>query len=251
MKNIIFYFLLIISLLLIWHFATFDNTHLKLLISNPFDSFKYFLNECDNILIATAYTGLESVLGFLIAVITSFVLVIICLYNYKLFELILPLMIVSQVIPIITLAPLFIILLDIGLKSKVAMAALMCFFPIFVNMASGVNSVEKNYLNLFSIYNSSKTKKIFHLLFPLATPYIFSGLKISSTLAVIGAIVAEFNGAELGLGKNLFLSAKRLEAELMINSIFFSCILGASFYLMIYSFERRIGKWYIKDQKHN
>jgi NitT/TauT family transport system permease protein len=249
LRKAIIYFILFTLLLVCWHTASIKNNNLRLLISNPVLSLQYFQAHSSNIFKAFFYTAIESFLGFLIAVLFSFILVFICLLNRKLFEFILPLMIVSQVIPIITLAPLFIVLLGIGLKSKIAMATLLCFFPIFVNLAAGVNSVEKNFQNLFDMYNASRLVKIKKLFFPLATPYIFSGLKISSTLAVVGAIVAEFNGAEIGLGKNLFLAAKRLDAELMINSIFFSCLLGGIFYLMVFFLEKHIGKWYIKKQK--
>lgn len=249
MKKIIIYFILFVLLLFWWQYATVGNNNLRLLISNPVQSFQYFQTHSSNIFNAVFYTATESFLGFLIAILFSFILVFICLLNRKLFEFILPLMIVSQVIPIVTLAPLFIVLLGIGLKSKIAMATLMCFFPIFINLATGVNSIEKNHQNLFDMYNASRFVKIKKLFFPLATPYIFSGLKISSTLAVVGAIVAEFNGAEIGLGKNLFLAAKRLDAELMINSIFFSCLLGGLFYLTVFLLEKRIGKWYINNQK--
>ena len=249
LKKIIFYLILSILILSWWQFATIDNSNLRLLISNPAMSFEYFQTHSIVILESVGYTAYESLAGFTVAIVFSFLLVFACLLNKKLFEFILPIMIVSQVIPIVTLAPLFIILLGIGFKSKIAMAALMCFFPIFVNLATGVNSINRDYHNLFNIYNASAFAKIKRLYFPLATPYIFSGLKISSTLAVVGSIVAEFNGAEVGLGKNLFLAAKRLDAELMINSIFFSCLLGGLFYLLVFLIEKRVGRWYLSNQK--
>jgi NitT/TauT family transport system permease protein len=97
------------------------------------------------------------------------------------------------------------------------------------------------------IYNASKTQIIYRVYFPLSTPHIISGLKIAATLAVIGAIVAEFNGTEIGLGKNLFLAAKRLEPELMMSSLILSSVLGGSLYALIYFLELRIGKWYLKN----
>ena len=71
-----------------------------------------------------------------------------------------------------------------------------------------------------------------------------AGLKISATLAVIGAIVAEFNGAEVGLGKNLYLAAKRLEPDMMMNSLLLSTLLGGVVYLCISMIENKLGKWY-------
>src|SRR5690606_6580259 len=141
---------------------------------------------------------------------------ILCFYKPKLMDFVLPIMVTSQVIPLIVLAPFFIFLLGIGLGSKIAMAALMCFFPIFVNFALGYKAMSQNIHELMHIYNADTWTRIRNVYFPLAMPSIMAGLKISATLAVIGAIVAEFNGAEIGLGKNLFLAAKRLEPDLMM-----------------------------------
>jgi NitT/TauT family transport system permease protein len=159
----------------------------------------------------------------------------------------LPVFIGSQVVPIIALAPLLIMIFGIGLKSKVVMAALMCFFPLFMNFLSGVNSIPVTTKELVFIYDASEWFKIFKINFPLSTPYIFTGLKISSTLSVIGAIVAEFNGADFGLGKNLYLSAKRLEPELMMNSLIISILMGGVMYSVVWVLERKFGKWYLKQ----
>ncbi len=248
MIKAIIYIIFFALLLVVWELGTMHNSSLRLLISNPSESFAYFGGHSAVILESAMYTAYESVIGLITATLISFVLIYICLVNKAIYKLIMPLMIVSQVIPIVTLAPLFIVLLGIGLKSKIAMATVMCFFPIFVNTGTGVDSIDKNYHYLFDMYDARPFQKIMRMYFPLATPHIFSGLKVSSTLAVVGAIVAEFNGAEIGLGKNLFLAAKRLDAALMINSIFFSCLLGGVLYLIILLIERRIGKWYINNK---
>ncbi|MCY1503319.1 Riboflavin transport system permease protein RibX [compost metagenome] len=154
-----------------------------------------------------------------------------------------PVMITSQVIPLIVLAPFFIILLGIGIGSKIAMAALMCFFPIFVNFAQGYKAISHNIHELMHIYNAKTWIKIKQIYFPLSMPSIMAGLKISATLAVIGAIVAEFTGAELGLGRNLFLAAKRLEPDLMMSSLCLSTLLGIMFFGAIYYIEKRVVGW--------
>ena len=82
--------------------------------------------------------------------------------------------------------------------------------------------------------------------FPLSIPNIMAGLKVAAALSVIGAIVGEFNGTKIGLGKNLFLAAKRLEPELMMSSLILSTILGGLMFLVIYLIELKIGKWYLK-----
>ncbi len=147
-------------------------------------------------------------------------------------------------VPLIVLAPFFIILLGLGIASKVAMSALLCFFPVFVNFAQGYQGISSNIHDLLVINNAGKWASIRRVYFPLSLPSIFAGLKVSTTLSVIGAIVAEFTGAESGLGKNLFLAAKRLEPELMMTSLLLSAVLGGSMFLLIRLLEQRIGYWY-------
>jgi len=175
---------------------------------------------------ATRVTFFEAVAGLAIATGFSFAMMILCFYKPKVMDFVLPLMVTSQVVPLIVLAPFFIILLGIGLSSKIAMASLMCFFPIFVSFAQGYKAISHNIHELMHIYNAPLKFRIRNVYFPLSMSSIMAGLKVSATLAVIGAIVAEFNGAEVGLGKNLYLSAKRLEPELMMSSLLLSTVIG-------------------------
>jgi NitT/TauT family transport system permease protein len=153
-------------------------------------------------------------------------------------------MVTSQIIPLITLSPLIVLVFDIGIKSKIVMAALLCFFPIFINFANGINLIQKSIMELMEIYHISKIKQIRYFYFPLSLPSIMSGMKVSATFAVVGAIMAEFCGSKIGLGKNLFLASKRLNPELMITSLVLSAILGGLFYLLITAIESQLGKWY-------
>lgn len=238
------YILLSVLLLALWQYFSSHNQTIRLLISSPTLIAQYFTENAADLLVATRTTLLEAVAGLVIAVIFSFATMILCFYKPQLMDFVLPLMVTSQVVPLIVLAPFFIILMGIGLSSKIAMAALMCFFPIFVNFAQGYKSISANIHELMHIYNAPLRFKIRNVYFPLSLSSIMAGLKVSATLAVIGAIVAEFNGAEVGLGKNLFLSAKRLEPELMMSSLILSTLLGILFFVVIKITEDKYGSWY-------
>jgi NitT/TauT family transport system permease protein len=243
MKNKILYILLSIILLAAWEYFGSTNQTVRLLLSSPSLVVGYFSENYSALLQATQTTFIEAFVGLLIATVFSFGVMILCFYFPKLMDFVLPIMITSQVVPLIVLAPFFIILMGIGLSSKIAMAALMCFFPIFVNFAQGYKAISQNIHELLHIYNAGAWMRIRRIYFPLAMPSIIAGLKISATLAVIGAIVAEFNGAELGLGKNLFLAAKRLEPDLMMSSLLLSTFLGVLFFGVIYSIEKKFINW--------
>lgn len=244
--NVIIIAIIIGLLLLFWEFAA-KGTDAEIFISTPSKIVAYLVDNRLFLFESTAVTFLESILGLIIATLLSFALMVICFYIPKLMDVVLPLAVTSQVIPLITLAPLFALIFDIGLTAKIMMAALMCFFPIFVNFANGVNLISKSITELMQIYNISTTQKIIKFYFPLSLPSIMQGLKVSSTLAVIGAIMAEFCGTKIGLGKNLFLASKRLNPELMMASIVLSAVLGGLLYLLVVLLENKLGYWY----KHN
>jgi ABC-type nitrate/sulfonate/bicarbonate transport system permease component len=244
MKRQVLYITLSLLLLAAWQFFGSSSQTARLLLSSPSLVGHYFQDNFSALTEATLVTLIESVAGLLIATLFSFGMMIFCFRFPKLMDFVLPLMITSQVIPLIVLAPFFIILMGIGLGSKIAMAALMCFFPIFVNFAQGYKAISPTIHELLHIYDAGIGMRIRRVYFPLSMPSIMAGLKISATLAVIGAIVAEFNGAEVGLGKNLFLSAKRLEPDLMMTSLVLSTLLGCAAYLLIFLVEKKYGHWY-------
>jgi NitT/TauT family transport system permease protein len=240
MKNKIIYILLAVLLVVAWEYFGDNNQTVRLLISSPSLVIDYFVENYASLLDATKTTMIEAVAGLLIAVAFSFGMMILCFYFPKLMDFVLPIMVMSQVIPLIVLAPFFIILLGIGLGSKIAMAALMCFFPIFVNFAQGYKAIGANIHELMYIYNAGTRTRIWNVYFPLSLPSIMAGLKVSATLTVIGAIVAEFTGAEIGLGRNLYISALRLEPEMMMTSLLLSALLGVVFFGLIKIIENKI-----------
>lgn len=243
----ILYVVILVALIALWEIASSHNTHTRLLISSPSLVIEYISNYLTPLAKATFITFLEAFTGLIIATIFSFLSISFCLYFPRLLSFILPIMVVSQIIPLITLAPLFILLFGLGITAKIMMAALLCFFPIFISFANSTNLISPNVHDLFKIYNGTKIQKIRFIYFPLCLPYILSGLKIASTLAVIAAVVAEFTGASVGLGKNIFLASKRLEPELMISSVLLSSFLGIILFSTIYIIELKLGKWYLKQ----
>lgn len=237
-----------ICLFIVWEISSSNSSTLMFFISSPSSSFQYAVIHFENIINSTIVTSIEALSGFGIAIIFSFVIMLLCLLYPPLLKIILPLFVTSQVLPIITLAPLFIILFGMGLMSKIAMVALMCFFPVFINFSTGVNSIPQTTKELLYVYDASKMFSIFKIIIPLSTPYIFTGLKVSTTMAVMGAIVSEFMGAIDGLGKNLYLAPKNSLPELMICSIILTTLLGWLLYKLVEQLERKLGKWYLYNK---
>lgn len=244
MKKSSLYIILSVAIILIWQFFSSGNNTVRLFVSSPTLIVEYFLENYKDLLLATWTTFIEALLGLIIATLFSFSMMIFCFYKPKFMEYILPLMVTSQVVPLIVLAPFFIILLGIGLSSKVAMAAIISFFPIFVNFAQGYKSISNNIHEMMTVYQAKLSYRIRYVYFPLSMPSIMAGLKVSATLAVIGAIVAEFSGAQIGLGKNLFISAIRLDPDLMMNSLLLSTVIGLFLFMVVNFIDSKFVSWF-------
>jgi NitT/TauT family transport system permease protein len=243
MNNKFVYFILGVVAVIAWEYFGQSSNTIRLLLSSPSNVVVYFGEKYISLLEAAGTTLLESVLGLLIATGFSFGIMIICFYFPKFLNFIMPIMIGSQVVPLIVLAPFFILLLGIGISSKVAMAALISFFPVFVNFGTGVKSIPKEIIEFAQINQTSTWRKIKNIYFPLSLPSIFAGLKIAATLAVIGAIVAEMSGAKVGLGRNLYTSIIRLDPELMMASLLLSSLIGLLLFKTIQVCQNKIMKY--------
>ena len=142
----------------------------------------------------------ETLLGFLFGTALAFVLGTIVALSRRVEYFLYPFIVMFQAMPKVALAPLIIVWFGLGLTSKVINAALVAFFPLMVNTIVGLRSAEEDRINLMRSLAASKSQIFFMLLLPNALPYIFAGLEIAMIFALIGAIVAEFVGAEKGLG---------------------------------------------------
>lgn len=174
MKKWLLYLLLSLVLLALWQYFGSHNQTVRLLISSPTLLVEYFAENTSELLAATKTTLVEALLGLMIATVFSFLIMILCFYQPKVMDFVLPIMVTSQVIPIVVLAPFFIILLGMGIASKIAMAAVISFFPIFVNFAQGYKAINQNIHEFFYIYNAPLSFRIKKVYFPLAMPIIMS-----------------------------------------------------------------------------
>jgi NitT/TauT family transport system permease protein len=151
-----------------------------------------------------------------------------------------PFLVVAQILPKIAFAPLFLIWFGFGLMPKIVIAALIAFFPIVINMAKGLTSVDGEMLEYMDSLGASAREKFFKISLPWAMPYIFAALKISITLAIVGAVVGEFVAAGEGLGYVINAANISLDTTLMFAAIVVLSVLGVALFLVIVLLERLI-----------
>jgi NitT/TauT family transport system permease protein len=191
----------------------------------------------------TITTFCEAALGFTIANLLAFVSAILFVHFAPVERCLFPLAVAMKTTPLAALAPLLVIWLGTGLWSKVAAAVLISFFPTLVNGVKGLKTVEQEAKELFACYGATRLDIFWHLRLPSSLPYVLSGLKISTSLAVVGAIVGEFVGASRGLGYVILVSSYHMETASMFAGVFCSAAIGLAMFWGVGIAERRIVFW--------
>ena len=189
-------------------------------------------------------TSVAIALGFAAAVLSGFILAIGISYSRAVRELTYPFLVTAQVLPKVAFAPLFLIWFGFGITPKIVIAALVAFFPIVINTAKGLSSVEVELLQYMDSLGAKPSEKFLKISLPWALPYIFAALKISITLAIVGAVVGEFVAAGEGLGYVINAANIALDTELMFAGILVLSVLGILMFLAVVAIEQvATGKW--------
>jgi NitT/TauT family transport system permease protein len=154
-----------------------------------------------------------------------------------------PIIVVSQVVPKISIAPLFIVWFGTGTMSSLLLAFLIAFFPMTINSALGFQSIDEDIHRMARTFMGSRWQIFWKIRMPNALPYIFSGMKISITLAIIGVIVSEFVASQEGIGYLIKLAGGLLDTPLMMAAITVLSISGLVLYGLIALAEQRSVYW--------
>jgi NitT/TauT family transport system permease protein len=190
-------------------------------------------------------TLLVTVASFLAAIVLGVAsAVLIC--GFRAVErLVLPLIVFSQVVPKVAIAPLLVIWLGFSIKSRVVVAFLICFFPIVIGTVTGLKSVEAELVHLTRQLRASRWQSFWMVGLPSALPQMFAGFKVAITLAVVGAIVAEFVGADSGLGYLLLVANGNFDVALAFSVLVTLTVMGVALYGVIELIERLALPWHV------
>jgi NitT/TauT family transport system permease protein len=185
----------------------------------------------------------EALLGFLGANVLGLLAAIAFVYCPPLERSLFPFAIALKTTPLVALAPLLVIWLGTGLASKVVASMLICFFPTLVNGVKGLKSIEREAGELFATYRATPFETFWRLRLPTSLPYVLSALKISTSLAVVGAIVGEFVGANQGLGYLVLISSYHMETPTMFAAIICAAAIGLLLFWTVGFVEARLVFW--------
>jgi putative hydroxymethylpyrimidine transport system permease protein len=154
-----------------------------------------------------------------------------------------PILIASQSVPTVVLAPVFVLVLGFGIGPKLAVIALFCFFPIAVGTIDGLRSVDPEYVRMMLTLDASRNAIFRRVEFPAALPQIFTGTRVAATYAAIGAVFGEWAGASSGLGWQMLQAKGRLDTELVFADIAFITAMALCLFGLVCLVERLTIPW--------
>ncbi|PIT73644.1 ABC transporter permease [Limnohabitans sp. B9-3] len=186
------------------------------------------------------HTLTEVVLGLLLGASMGFVGGVLLGESARLRGILMPYVVISQVVPKLALAPLFIVWFGFGMLPTVVMTALICFFPLLENTATCMQQVDANKLELFRMLRASPWQTLWRLKLPAGLPSIMAGLRVAVVLAWVGAVVGEFIGASRGLGALIIAAQGSMDTPLMFAVLTVITVLGLMFYKICEWLERRL-----------
>lgn len=185
----------------------------------------------------------ESVFGFLIGAVVALVLGTIIAQVRLIEKTFMPYIVAIQTIPKVALAPLFVVWFGFGITSKIVMAAVISFFPMLVNVIEGLRSAETDRIEMLTVFGASKFQVFRKVRLPGAMPFIFAGLDVGIVLAILGAVVGEFIGAQEGLGYLLLQTNYNFDIAAMFAVLVVLSLLGVIAHLIIRLAQRKVAFW--------
>lgn len=243
-RSVVLPLLLAAAVLLLWEFGVRLARIPEVILPTPSAILAVVYDKRDILLRHAVPTVLESAGGFALASLLGVGLAILLSYSRLAREALYPNLVFFQLIPKIALAPLFIIWLGIGTQSRLAFAVFISFFPIVIASTAGFASVDRNMVRLCKSLTASEWKTFTSVKFPSALPYIFSGMKVAMTLAIIGVIIGEFITAQQGLGYLIVFATARADTVIAMAAIAVLCAGGLLLYGLVAAAEALANRAY-------
>jgi len=189
----------------------------------------------------------STILGFSVAIVAGLFMGILIVHSRVASAIITPPLLLLQIVPKMALAPIVLVWVGIGLASRTTVVVLVAFFPIVISTIAGLQSIEPEAIDLARSLHMSRYAILRKIRFPNALPHIFSGLRVASTLAVIGTIIAEFVASQSGLGYIILSSGFVLDTALQFAALILVTMFGVIFYGVVVLAERLSMPWYISE----
>jgi len=236
-------FIPIAVLLLIWQLLSGSGIVPPYMLPSPLRVMKVFIEDFPLLMKHLSFTLFEAMAGLFIAVLTAFVLAVIMDVNRFFKQSITPILLFTQTMPVIAIAPLLILWMGYGLAPKITLVFLTCFFPVTIGLLGAFASADNDALRLLQSMGAKKWQLYRYIKIPQAMPAFFSGLKIAASYSIIGAVVAEWLGGDAGLGVYMIRVRRSYSFDKMFAAIILVSVLSLILIKVVTLIERKSMPW--------
>jgi putative hydroxymethylpyrimidine transport system permease protein len=233
----------LIGLVAVWWVACKVSGTPSYLLPDPQSVAAALWNQRQLLLWSAATTFTETLLGLLLGTMLGSMVALGMVFSPMLQRWLMPLLLLSQAIPVFALAPLLVLWFGFGMASKVVMAILVIFFPITAAFSDGLRRTEIGWLDLARTMNASPTAMLRHVRLPAALPAFGSGLRVATAIAPIGAVVGEWVGASAGLGYVMLNANARIQTDVMFAALLVLALMAILLWVVVDRVLKRVLYW--------
>lgn len=233
----------VVLLVLLWELVVYALEVPIYLVPGPTDVWHSMVEHQRALLRHTQVTLWETLGGFGLSIAIGIPMAVAIVASPLVERILYPILVASQAIPKVALAPILLVTLGYGALPKVIVAFLIAFFPIVVNTVTGLSTVNRDTLKLMRSMGASTAQIFMKVRFPSAVPSMIAGFKIAIALAVVGAVVGEFVGGRSGLGYFMLAATGNFDTPLVFACVVALTILGIALFYVVALAERFLGRW--------
>ncbi|MBS9782367.1 MAG: ABC transporter permease [Arcobacter sp.] len=213
------------------------------ILPTPQDVFYQLINQWELLWEHTQITLIEILLGIFFGSFLGLSSAFALLYFKRLSNFLMPILVISQAIPVFAIAPILVLWLGFGMASKVVMTIIIIYFPITMACYDGLKNTPKQWLDLANTYKLSPLQTLMKVQFPASLPSLVSGFKIAVSIAPIGAVIGEWVGSSKGLGYLMLNANARMQVDLMFSALFILIVLTLSIYFLSDFLSKKLVPW--------
>lgn len=243
LRRVLLPLLVIAGLVLVWDIVIRVFSVPDYVVPTPAAVGQALVKERARLLDNAMPTVVESVGGFALGNLVAIAAALAFVHSKALERALYPVAVAVRTLPIVAIAPIFVLLLGNGYAPKIAIAALITFFPTLVNMVEGLESADPQALELMHVLSASKTEIFRYVRWPSSLPYLFSAMRIASTSSVLGALVAEWIGTNKGLGYLIVLTTYDFRTALLYAAMVVTSAIALAFFFLVSLVEWLLVRW--------
>lgn len=231
----------------LWTAAYFLVGQQSYLLPSPWDTAAALVKKADMLGWNGVVTASEILIGLLVGTVLGCASALLLASFTPLRKWVVPLLVMSQAVPVFAIAPLLVLWFGFGMASKVAMATIIIYFPITTTFLDGLRHTDPGWLDMARLMGGSRWRVLWYIRVPAALPHLASGLRVAAAVAPIGAIIGEWVGASAGLGYVMMQANARVQTDVMFAALLVLAFLAIIIYLSIHMLLQRMLPWVPRD----